>query len=477
MKELLANVGRPRLVLLGAVVLFALCHLYQLSAPPSGYHAWRESDTAAIILNYYQEDPNFFQPRINQRGDASGITGMELPLYNYGVVILYNLFGPHHFLARGLTLILGCLVLLLVAGIARMLLGESTAGFAAWCMAFSPLFFFYGFKIMPDVTMLTLYLAAIFAYLKYQSSDRVRWWLVSLVCLTLSACIKPLGLSIYLLWVIIWWQSQRSRRQSALLGAYIVVSFATTLGWFQYAQEVNELHQSAGFYLGEKLAIFHEYLFASQFVEKLVVQWPWELWIGWGLVPATLLGLFAIRRTKRTATYLAIWIVATFIVFAITAMHSASHDYYTLIIVPPLAIISGFGLKQLTCGARYRQALLVLLLVAGPIGAWARIGSRLSGESNFHQIRAAAKATIPPDALVMVQDPTTAIRLYQLNRRGWPLRSQITRDMVAGLISRGGEYLILSDPLDQYNDSLALLVDTIPSRLGPLHCYTVKEIH
>lgn len=94
-----------------AILIFVFMHLHFINAPPNGYHQWRESDTSAIILNFYQEDANFLQQRCNQRGDGSGITGGELPTYSYLSAMLYFLFGAHHFLARLLTL-LGSLVAL-----------------------------------------------------------------------------------------------------------------------------------------------------------------------------------------------------------------------------------------------------------------------------------------------------------------------------------------------------------------------------
>ena len=466
----------PRLLLWSAVLAFVLCHLYKLGAPPNGYHAWRESDTAAIVLNYYEEDANPLHPRVNQRGDTSGITGMELPLYHYSAAVLYMIFGPHHWLARGLTLLCGCMAVLLCFMIVGALFDETTAVLTAWAMAFSPLFFFYSFKIMPDVTMLALFLGSVLLYLRYVKDGSLAAWVGSLVLLVLSAAIKPLVLSVLLLWVVIWSREQRARGGVALkLVLYVVVAVAAPVAWFAYARHVNLTHGSPGFYLGENLANFHQFLFAAQFFKKLFLQWPWELWIGWAMVPAFALGVWKLWTRARRRLFIGTWILAVYIVFALTAQHSASHDYYTLVALPPLALVTGLGLRMLLEGSAWRRALLVLLLVAAPVGAWLRVGHRFTDESQFGEIRQAADRTIPPQALVMVEDPTTAVRLYQLNRHGWPLRFAITYDTVRTRIEKGADYLVLTKPLDSYQDSLSLLVASAPVRLGPLYAYRVEE--
>jgi len=44
-----------RLLLWAAVVVYVACHFYYVTAPPNGYHHWRESDTISIATNYYFE--------------------------------------------------------------------------------------------------------------------------------------------------------------------------------------------------------------------------------------------------------------------------------------------------------------------------------------------------------------------------------------------------------------------------------------
>ena len=150
-------------------------HLHFINAPPNGYHQWRESDTSAIILNFYQEDANFLQQRCNQRGDGSGITGGELPTYSYMSAMLYFLFGAHHFLARLLTLLGSLVALFYFRKSARLLLDDKNskaADYATIALAFSPLFLFYSYKIMPDIWMLMFMFLSLLFFLKHVETKR-----------------------------------------------------------------------------------------------------------------------------------------------------------------------------------------------------------------------------------------------------------------------------------------------------------------
>lgn len=465
----------PRHLLWAAIAIFFVLHLYQLSAPPNGYHQWRESDTAAVILNYYQEDLSFLHPRINQRGATSGITGMELPVYNYSAALLYFVAGPSHGVARLLTVLAACIGLWLFYRIVTVLSNAKAASFACWALAFSPLFLFYSHKIMPDIWMLTLLLGAVYSYVLYAKNDSIRFWLASAILLVLSACLKPLGLSVCLLFLYLS-RSQKRRRQTAVIpwAVYVAITFLAVTGWFLYARWVNETHGSPGFYLGEMLWDFSDYLFSPQFYKKLFMQWPFELWIGWVLVPAFIYGVYHTIKGGSGAAYY-IWILCCYLAFAMISGHSSSHDYYTLIIVPPLAALSGLGLYGMHKTGHWRRYLVVVLLVVAPAGAIARIHHRLTTVEEFDQMRKDAQRAIPAESLVMVQDTTPAIRLYQLNRKGWPLRGEIEYRTIKEYVEQGGKYLILDEPIDNYDDSLSILFKETDQGIGRLYLYVVKN--
>jgi len=469
--------GHPNRLVLVAIGVFFLMHLYRLTAPPNGYHHWRESDTAAVILNYFQEGMNFLEPRVNQRGTTSGITGMELPLFNFTAALLYQITGPNHAVARMLTILAACLCLWFFFRLIAILTNDREAAFATWAMAFSPLFFFYSYKIMPDLWMLTFCLTSIYLYVRFHSNRRYFHWVASVLCLSLAGSIKPLGLSIYLPYLVHLWSNKQKRlRDVVLYCAYISLTVGPVLVWMQYARWLQETYGVYAFYLGGHLGSFLEYLFSTQFVKKLVLQWPAELWVGWVLAPAFLYGLYRAARVRRYALYF-VWILSIYIVFAITAMKSSTHDYYTMIIVPPLAAITGSGLYRLYTSGSWRRIIVTTLLLLAPVGAFLRIHHRLGPTDDYDAIRAAAEKIIPEHSLVAIQDDTPAIRLYQLNRKGWPLVKGVRFNEIAELIRVGAKFLIVDQPLDTLDSRWPEILNTTPLELGPLYCYRAKDLN
>ncbi len=465
----------PNVILWFVIGLFFVLHLYNISSPPNGYHQWRESDTAAISLNFYQEDMNFLHPRVNQRGAGTGITGSELPIYNYAGAILYKLVGPSHAAHRMLTLLASLLsIWLLFQIIFFMTKNKNIAAYSAFALAFSPLFFFYSYKIMPDIWMLTFLLAAVYFHLRYLDKRTKSHLALSALMLVLSATIKPLSLSIYFLFFILSLKSNVKKSKTYLTTLlFVAVTFIPTLGWYLYARSVNELYQTPGFYMGGMLTTFYKYLATPQFFKKLFLQWPFELWVGWMLVIFFVIGLYLLIKGKKNYGIFS-WIFSCYMVFSIISYHSSSHDYYTLIILPPIAAITGVGLHKIT-QLKYGNYLFIAWFLIIPFVTYFRLEHRLESEPRFDKIREDAANVIKDNALVMVEDGSTSIKLYKLNKIGWPLRGTIKYAYVKKLIAEGGEYIVLENEIEKYDDSLKYLFDENFQTIDNLYCYTIRK--
>ncbi len=467
---------KPETILYAVLFIFFLLHLYQISAPPNGYHQWRESDTAAVSLNFYQEDMNFLHPRVNQRGSHSGITGSELPIYNYTAALAYQIFGPSHTVHRLITLVAALFAIWFFFKIILcMTRDKNIALFSAFALAFSPLFFFYSFKIMPDIWMLSFLLGSIYFYLKFLESKKISAIVFSAITLILSATLKPLSLSIYLVYHVLGLKSKLTKSKTyTTLAFFIVLTFLPTLSWYLYARHINEINQTPGFYLGNLLDTFYTYLTLPDFYKMLFLQWPFDLWIGWPLVIFFVTGIYILIKNKLKYGFF-IWTFACYAVFVLVSSHSYSHDYYTLIIVPPLAAITGVGINHITQMKKYGKAILILLLLLIPFTPFLRIHQRFIDVPNFDKIRSDAAEVIPSKSLVMVEDATTAIRLYQLNKTGWPLRGTITYSHVKQLVNEGGNIIVLENEIGKYDDSLKYLFERKYKKIDNLFCYLVKK--
>ena len=162
--------ARTRPTLLAILTLVALnlaAHLPGIGDPPNGYHAWRESDTAAVAESFLRETGDILKPRIHQRWNTVGITGMEFPIYNYAVALLYRVAGFHHWVPRLLSLLIGTIGLLGIRSLARSLgMTSEEALLATFLAACAPLYFFYSRKIQPDILLPTASCWAFFLFIR-----------------------------------------------------------------------------------------------------------------------------------------------------------------------------------------------------------------------------------------------------------------------------------------------------------------------
>ncbi len=473
----LAGFFQPHRILYCAIGLFFLLHLYRITAPPNGYHQWRESDTAAVALNYYEEGMNFFEPHVNQRGATSGITGMELPVFNYTIALFYRLTGPYHVVAHLLVLLAACLSLWTIFKLTEILTDANIAAFSAVAMALSPLFFFYSYKIMPDIWALTLWLVSIYLYLQFTIKKKYLFWVVSALCLAVAGSIKPLGLSIYLPYLfLLWHNKQQTVRDYVLYLLYIAVTLGPFIIWIQYARYLQETSGLYAFYLGGNITSFYQYLFSVRFFKSLFLQYPPELWVGWVLVPVFFYGLYRAIK-ERTLRFVFVWILSIYIVFALTALKASTHDYYSLVIVPPLAVITGVGLSRLYLSGGWKRVTVVVLLLLAPVGVFLRIYHRFGTINDYYTIHSEVDSIIPRKDLVIVEDHTPAVRLYQLNRKGWTLQHGVRFEETVHYIKDGARFLLVKQPLDNRFGLWGTVVDTIPERLGPLYCYRAKDLN
>ncbi|MBL7922863.1 MAG: hypothetical protein JNL88_01560, partial [Bacteroidia bacterium] len=70
---------RPGFLLWFTIALNILLHAPFLHLPPCSIHVWRQCNTLAVARNFYEEDPNILRPRVDRRGESTGVTGMQFP--------------------------------------------------------------------------------------------------------------------------------------------------------------------------------------------------------------------------------------------------------------------------------------------------------------------------------------------------------------------------------------------------------------
>ncbi|MBK7140475.1 MAG: glycosyltransferase family 39 protein [bacterium] len=473
-----AGVFSPSLIrwlLILTVAFFVGYHLIHITEPPNGYHEWREALTASISLSYYQESMSFFEPRVHYRGATPGINGMEFPIVNYAIAILYSLFGPHHWLARVVMLLCTGGALLLLFRLVRRWFGFDIAVCTTFALVMSPLSLFYASKILPDSYVVLPLMLSVWAYWRWHTERSWGHWVVAALFLAIAGAIKPTCLTLYLPFLYLTLTGPGKKwREVGIFTLFILISFLPVVIWVEYARSLAMKYQTNAFYLGQTFAQVWAAIQSGWFIKMNLLQRPWELWVGWTLAIPFVLGLYRAGKSNP-GRFLLFWTLGNFIGLLMIAHHSAMHDYDGTLIVLPIAGITGLGLYHLLSLRSNWRWVAVALMLAAPINAVTRLDHRYD-DPPFEQIRAEADATISFDELVIAEDWSPIIRLYQLNRFGWAMRPGVTEDWVRQAVEDGADWFVLEKPLSQQRfDLLPYLVDTTPTHIGPLLAFRIKQ--
>lgn len=166
--------------------------------PIDGFHAWRQSNTAAVSKNFYQESLNIFFPKIDIRGESVGIGGvakMEFPLYQFIIALAYKIFGT---IWDGFGILLSLLSSLAIIWITPKVfrIQRDSVIYFQIIMASCPLFFAWSTKFMPQTFGLALALFGYYYYKENKDSPKPKLIILSTIFFTIGVLVRPF----YILW-------------------------------------------------------------------------------------------------------------------------------------------------------------------------------------------------------------------------------------------------------------------------------------
>jgi hypothetical protein len=475
MRDKLLNIFRnvinqkPALILIIILIIHFLAHLIGISDPPNGYHAWRESDTAAVSEAFYKETKNIFEPKTHQRKDKSGITGMEFPIYNYVTALLYHVFGFHHYVPRTLSILIGIIGLLGIYFLSIILFNDdrTLALLAVFLTICSPLFFFFTRKIQPDIIVFTSSIWAFYFFIKAEIQNLTFYHIVALLLVVLAALVKPTALVIGLP-MLIFLLTYRFKGKFLKIFqlkyiVFLIASIAIPLAWNFYTRYLNEKYGLHPYYLGGNQIAYWLVTNWSGFFSRIFMSWLFELFLG---IPATIgliIGIVYWRKFSQQLYILGWWILGCYLMFFMVSEHMSNyHDYYGLIVVPPLMIMASFFFtKILGSGNKLLRIFAFLLLIGAAIYTYPRIDQRYGSfkQKDFLAMRALADKYIPSESRITVEDSSPSIQLYRLGRFGWTFGRDSDEDTILTQHQLGAEYIVWYDK--NFSESLGSQIDTL----------------
>jgi hypothetical protein len=453
LKRIIAKASRTHLIIF-LLVLHTLIHAKFMNYPPVGYMQWRSTLGLSVARNFHDEGMNILKPRIDSRGNRSGITGMEFPLVNYLTATAYKIFGVKDYVWRSVMLLFSCVAIAFFFLFFELLLCSRALAFAAsLLLIFSPLFAYYSSVYLPDIPSLSLLLASFFFLHRWGSERRTQHLVLFSLCFCLSGLVKISAL-LAIPYILIY--SYRNTYSSKRVVIQLSICASIIATWYLFARHLSTSNGSTEFLLAIRPLAGASRLF--KIAHRVFLQWLPEMYINYAEFIFMIIGIYAliIERSMFVHFRLFLYWYGGGVLIYMFSMFSmlGEHDYYMIPSLPILvgvATIGIYSLKQRIYEShkkKWWKPVFIVLLVAIPVFGYARGFSRLNKGMKWlsHEQMTLAEhlrnSNLDQEALVIITDDSPSVHLYYARRKGWWITENVSVGEFNRMIDDGAKYLI-----------------------------------
>lgn len=424
------------IILLAAVII----RIINIFSPVSGWHSWRQSDTASIAVNFYENGYNILFPQILWGGSRTGYVESEFQIYPFIVSVLYSVLGVNDVWGRLVSVIFSVLTVYGLYLLVRKIINEETALWSALIYSILPLNIFYGRAFMPDAAMLMCSVYGLYFFYNWIGSGRAIYFTLSGIFISLAALIKLPSLYLGLPLIYIAYQKYGFRLfgkfKLYILALFI---FIPVILWYYHAHQLF-LNGGSSFgiwtYGQDKWGMFsllidpewYNDIFFKSIAERHLTYPAFILFI-WGLF---------IKRKHTNEKLFDVWLIAVLIFIFIAAQAHRTQEYYTLPFTIPASVFIGkFFAKYLPLFRRKLKEIftlnkfvasfaLICIMLTGVL-SYLRV-ARFYNSENLSQplfkIAADVQSVSKPDDKIITIGDGNPVYLYNSHRFGWTAMPQ-----------------------------------------------------
>lgn len=183
-------------IILFTLLFFFLGYNKLLSTGPVSIHAWRQSDSYAFALTYYNEGNKLLEPAVLYIGeDGHGKTVSEFPILYFLTAKIWKLTGVTPAVLKFINfflLLIGLFHLFLLSR--KILLDNFWAIFVSLFLFSSPILGYYGFNFIPNIPAFGLALTGLYYFFCYVTRGKTRDLILFTLLFILASLIKVTAL-------------------------------------------------------------------------------------------------------------------------------------------------------------------------------------------------------------------------------------------------------------------------------------------
>ncbi len=408
---------------IGIVLRLQNFHLLPIDA-----HPMRQTDTESVAYNFAFRNSNILYPQnslIRPQTNTNAYFFLEFPTYEYGMGMLYKLFGWHIEVARIYNLFLYVLSTLLLYYVVKKLWNITTGLFSITLFTLLPAsIFFLGHAIHPDIFATTTLIGSLASYLYFKDKKNILFFVISIISLGLSVATRPFIVIVLPAFLFLLWQKKARIWEYPFL---ILGAFGLYGLWKYWQLQFEGTDHS-----WENWILFgRERLFTYEgFVQQLLLKNVIGEVIGKATSVFALIGVLSILLKRNAMTiFLFLWFMGIPVYWYMVPNGNMIHQYYANIFIIPVVITAALGLTFISSllekfTPRYISlSILISLLIVTAYNGYRTSNHFFNNkESESHLIIAREiDKVIPMDKKIVYLATLNSVPFSLYHRQGWML--------------------------------------------------------
>jgi hypothetical protein len=302
-----------------------------------------------------------------------------------------------------------------------------------------------------------------------------------------AAMIKPYALAFFVPLVL----AGESPRKPGAPGRSLLLLASTvgfTAAWYGYAYHLTRAHGDFRYFGGflyeiaaHPLAAAWSSLTSAHFLWDVLGRGFRKLYLGYVGAAYLVIGALSTGALPLGARRsLVAWIVLAIVWIALAGDMVAIHEYYTLPLLPALAIIAAVGFERVwQSGSRLVRVGALCLLALAPILPMRYSHHLRSGnlDAALVDIGPALDALVPRASRIVIgPDRSPVVALYHAHRRGWTFPTVVSAGTFRDFMAKGATVLVSNDrAFEQHADVAPYLQHSIGS-VGTVRVFGLVDL-